>query len=98
MLVRYSDSFILSVIYGDTSIPSEAPTSARQFRTPLLKQDVDFKRPFMVWRVDGNDVLAVYNATAAARSIAVKENRPVLIEAMTYRYWDLAQKLQFTYP
>jgi hypothetical protein len=40
--------------------------------------------------VDGNDVLAVYNATAAARSIAVKENRPVLIEAMTYRYyWDL---------
>jgi TPP-dependent pyruvate/acetoin dehydrogenase alpha subunit len=37
--------------------------------------------------VDGNDVLAVYNATAAARSIAVKENRPVLIEAMTYRYW-----------
>jgi TPP-dependent pyruvate/acetoin dehydrogenase alpha subunit len=44
----------------------------------------------MLWRVDGNDVLAVYNATAAARSIAVKENRPVLIEAMTYRYWDLA--------
>jgi TPP-dependent pyruvate/acetoin dehydrogenase alpha subunit len=39
--------------------------------------------------VDGNDVLAVYNATAAARSIAVKENRPVLIEAMTYRYWDI---------
>jgi len=36
-------------------------------------------------RVDGNDVLAVYNATKAARDIAVSENRPVLIEAMTYR-------------
>jgi len=36
-------------------------------------------------RVDGNDVLAVYNATKAAREIAVSENKPVLIEAMTYR-------------
>ncbi|XP_018016480.1 2-oxoisovalerate dehydrogenase subunit alpha, mitochondrial-like [Hyalella azteca] len=36
-------------------------------------------------RVDGNDVLAVYNVTKAARQIAVQENRPVLIEAMTYR-------------
>jgi len=36
-------------------------------------------------RVDGNDALAVYNATKAARDLAVKENRPVLIEAMTYR-------------
>jgi len=36
-------------------------------------------------RVDGNDALAVYNATKAARDIALKENRPVLIEAMTYR-------------
>ncbi|XP_023342776.1 2-oxoisovalerate dehydrogenase subunit alpha, mitochondrial isoform X2 [Eurytemora carolleeae] len=36
-------------------------------------------------RVDGNDALAVYNATKAARDMAVKENRPVLIEAMTYR-------------
>lgn len=36
-------------------------------------------------RVDGNDTLAVYNATKRAREIAVKENRPVLIEAMTYR-------------
>ncbi|XP_002732079.1 2-oxoisovalerate dehydrogenase subunit alpha, mitochondrial-like [Saccoglossus kowalevskii] len=36
-------------------------------------------------RVDGNDVFAVYNATKAARNIAIKESRPVLIEAMTYR-------------
>ncbi|WLQ16055.1 thiamine pyrophosphate-dependent dehydrogenase E1 component subunit alpha [Hahella aquimaris] len=36
-------------------------------------------------RVDGNDVLAVYLATQAARKIAVEENEPVLIEAMTYR-------------
>jgi len=37
-------------------------------------------------RVDGNDALAVYNATKASREYAVAESRPVLIEAMTYRY------------
>ena len=36
-------------------------------------------------RVDGNDVLAVYEATREARRMAVEESRPVLIEAMTYR-------------
>ncbi|MGQ8363793.1 thiamine pyrophosphate-dependent dehydrogenase E1 component subunit alpha [Glaciecola sp. 1036] len=36
-------------------------------------------------RVDGNDVLAVYSATAQARKIALEENCPVLVEAMTYR-------------
>jgi 2-oxoisovalerate dehydrogenase E1 component alpha subunit len=36
-------------------------------------------------RVDGNDALAVYNATKASREYAVTESRPVLIEAMTYR-------------
>jgi 2-oxoisovalerate dehydrogenase E1 component alpha subunit len=36
-------------------------------------------------RVDGNDVFAVYNVTKAARDIAINENRPVLVEAMTYR-------------
>lgn len=36
-------------------------------------------------RVDGNDVLAVYAATQHARKIALAENCPVLIEAMTYR-------------
>ncbi|CDH60102.1 2-oxoisovalerate dehydrogenase subunitmitochondrial-like [Lichtheimia corymbifera JMRC:FSU:9682] len=35
--------------------------------------------------VDGNDVWAVYNATRAARAIAVEQNKPVLIEAKTYR-------------
>ncbi|KAI1298613.1 2-oxoisovalerate dehydrogenase subunit alpha, mitochondrial [Halotydeus destructor] len=36
-------------------------------------------------RVDGNDLLAVYNATKAAREICINESRPVLVEAMTYR-------------
>jgi 2-oxoisovalerate dehydrogenase E1 component alpha subunit len=36
-------------------------------------------------RVDGNDVLAVYAATQTARKLALSENTPVLIEAMTYR-------------
>jgi 2-oxoisovalerate dehydrogenase E1 component alpha subunit len=36
-------------------------------------------------RVDGNDLFAVYNATKAAREIAVTQSRPVLIEAMLYR-------------
>lgn len=38
-----------------------------------------------VIRVDGNDVLAVYEATRLAREIAVEHNQPVLIEAMSYR-------------
>lgn len=36
-------------------------------------------------RVDGNDALAVYTAVKAARQMAVSEQRPVLIEALTYR-------------
>lgn len=36
-------------------------------------------------RVDGNDVLAVNEVTALAREYAVKNNKPVLIEAMCYR-------------
>ena len=36
-------------------------------------------------RVDGNDVLAVYAATQMARKLALADNTPVLIEAMTYR-------------
>lgn len=36
-------------------------------------------------RVDGNDVFAVYNATSKAKEHALKFNKPVLIEAMTYR-------------
>ncbi|KAI8467290.1 MAG: thiamine diphosphate-binding protein [Monoraphidium minutum] len=36
-------------------------------------------------RVDGGDALAVYNATAAARRVALEHGCPVLIEAMSYR-------------
>jgi len=36
-------------------------------------------------RVDGNDALAVYSAVRSAREMAVTEQRPVLIEMMTYR-------------
>jgi 2-oxoisovalerate dehydrogenase E1 component alpha subunit len=36
-------------------------------------------------RVDGNDILAVYAAAVAARKIAVDQQQPVLIEAMSYR-------------
>ncbi|CAN4097570.1 unnamed protein product [Withania somnifera] len=36
-------------------------------------------------RVDGNDTLAVYGAVRAARQMAIKEQRPILVEAMTYR-------------
>ena len=37
-------------------------------------------------RVDGNDVLAMYYATKAARELCIKKGKPFLIEAMTYRY------------
>ena len=36
-------------------------------------------------RVDGNDVFAVYNSVKKAREYIIKEKRPVVIEAMTYR-------------
>ncbi len=36
-------------------------------------------------RIDGNDILAVILATQTARAYALKENAPVLIEAMSYR-------------
>ncbi|KAJ8915723.1 hypothetical protein NQ315_000657 [Exocentrus adspersus] len=39
-------------------------------------------------RVDGNDVFAVYNATKAAKEYAISQNKPVLIEALTYRVGD----------
>ena len=37
-------------------------------------------------RVDGMDVLAVYDATARAVDRARHEHRPTLLETMTYRY------------
>lgn len=36
-------------------------------------------------RVDGGDVRAVYEATAEARAMALRDSSPVLIEAMAYR-------------
>ncbi|TMM44873.1 thiamine pyrophosphate-dependent dehydrogenase E1 component subunit alpha [Colwellia ponticola] len=36
-------------------------------------------------RIDGNDILAVLKATQIARAYAVKESKPILIEAMSYR-------------
>ncbi|XP_044738233.1 2-oxoisovalerate dehydrogenase subunit alpha, mitochondrial [Chrysoperla carnea] len=38
-----------------------------------------------VIRVDGNDIFAVYNVIKYAREYALKHNKPVFIEAMTYR-------------
>ena len=39
-------------------------------------------------RVDGNDALAVYNATKYAKEYSQKENQPVFIECMSYRVGD----------
>jgi 2-oxoisovalerate dehydrogenase E1 component alpha subunit len=36
-------------------------------------------------RVDGNDLLAVYQATKEARKLSISKSVPVLIESMTYR-------------
>lgn len=36
-------------------------------------------------RVDGNDIVAVHNATKKAREIIIDERAPVLLELMTYR-------------
>ncbi|XP_021718149.1 2-oxoisovalerate dehydrogenase subunit alpha 2, mitochondrial-like [Chenopodium quinoa] len=37
------------------------------------------------FRVDGNDALAVYNVVRTAREMAISEQRPILVEALTYR-------------
>lgn len=39
-------------------------------------------------RVDGNDIFAVYHATQQARELILREKRPVLIEAISYRVGD----------
>eukprot|EP00756_Hemistasia_phaeocysticola_P021261 Hpha_TRINITY_DN15764_c0_g6::TRINITY_DN15764_c0_g6_i1::g.41090::m.41090/K00166/BCKDHA, bkdA1; 2-oxoisovalerate dehydrogenase E1 component alpha subunit len=49
----------------------------------IASRSVAFDVPSM--RVDGNDVVAVYNATKAARELIIKERRSVLLELMTYR-------------
>lgn len=36
-------------------------------------------------RVDGNDMVAVYKAMKEAKAVALAENRPVIVEAMSYR-------------
>ncbi|GFQ01641.1 2-oxoisovalerate dehydrogenase subunit alpha 2 mitochondrial [Phtheirospermum japonicum] len=36
-------------------------------------------------RVDGNDTLAVYSAISAAREMVIREQKPMLVEALTYR-------------
>ncbi|KAL3513767.1 hypothetical protein ACH5RR_026484 [Cinchona calisaya] len=36
-------------------------------------------------RVDGNDALAVYSSIRMARQMAINEQRPILVEALTYR-------------
>lgn len=36
-------------------------------------------------RVDGTDLLAVYNATKVAREYCLKNNKPIILEAMQYR-------------
>ena len=39
-------------------------------------------------RVDGNDIFAIYNACKQAREIIIKEKRPALVEAISYRVGD----------
>ena len=39
-------------------------------------------------RVDGNDIFAIYIATKKARELIIREKRPVLIEAISYRVGD----------
>lgn len=39
-------------------------------------------------RVDGNDIFAIYAATKKAREMIVRDKRPCLIEAISYRVGD----------
>ena len=69
---------------GTGSLCGDRPTGCPPSGNTISGSGVIILYPVYI-RVDGNDVLAVYNATKAAREIAASENKPVLIEAMTYR-------------
>ncbi|ELY96854.1 thiamine pyrophosphate-dependent dehydrogenase E1 component subunit alpha [Natrialba taiwanensis] len=60
------------------SLPFDEQTNAETVAQKALAYGVDGIR------VDGNDVLAVYNAVSTARERAL-EGAPVLVEAVTYR-------------
>ncbi|KAI5664432.1 hypothetical protein M9H77_23755 [Catharanthus roseus] len=47
-------------------------------------------------RIDGNDALAVYSSVRAAREMAIKEQRPILIEALTYRVGSHSSSIDST--
>ena len=49
----------------------------------ILPRGIAYGMPSV--RIDGNDTLAVVQATREARRIIQEEDTPVLIEAMTYR-------------
>ena len=60
------------------SVPFERQTNA----TTLAQRALGYGLPGI--RVDGNDVLAVYEAVSEARALA-RQGRPALVEALTYR-------------
>jgi pyruvate dehydrogenase E1 component alpha subunit len=61
------------------SLPTEEQTATRTLAEKACAYG------FESIRVDGNDLLAVYAATAAGARIAREQGRPVLIEGYTYR-------------
>lgn len=62
------------------SVPRHVQTAA----STLAQKAVGAGIPFV--QVDGMDILAVYEASKAARQYAVSGNGPVLIEILTYRF------------
>lgn len=81
---------ILNIEQNSQNVQSNIKFRQKMSKLPIEKKEddgffIEPGFPNLCTRVDGNDALAVYNATAAARDMAVRENRPVLIEAMTYR-------------
>ena len=59
------------------------PTSEQYLGDGIASRGVGYGIPAI--RVDGNDILAVYAASVEARKLAIENNMPVIIEAMTYR-------------
>lgn len=61
------------------SVPVESQTASETLAQKALAYGIRAER------VDGNDLLAVYDATRRARALAASERTPILIEAVTYR-------------
>lgn len=81
--MMYSHVLIISLSSRNNGFAISTPSTEQYKGDGIASRGIGYGIDTI--RVDGNDIWAIYNATKAAREMAIKEQKPVLIEAMTYR-------------